>query len=52
MSKKKNLKVGTIKQSEIKVRKKNPPPSQVQRSSRDYDRKRLKRKTRQELEDA
>jgi len=50
MSKKNTIKVGTIHPGEVKVRKKNPPPTQVQKSSRDYDRKRLKPKTRKEID--
>jgi hypothetical protein len=50
MSKKK-IHIGSIKPSEVKVRKKNPPPTQVQKSPKDYDRKKLKQKTRKELND-
>jgi len=51
MTDRKTVKVGTIKQSDIKVRKKKPPPTQVQKSPKDYDRKRLKQNTRKEIED-
>jgi len=47
--KKKTVKVGAIHPGKVKVRKKNPLPSQVQKSPRDYDRKRLKQKIRKEL---
>jgi len=50
MSKKK-IHIGSIKSSEVKVRKKNPPPTQVQKSPKDYDRKRLKEETRKEIND-
>jgi len=49
MPKKKHIKVGTIKPADVKVRKKNPPAIQVQKSPKDYDRKRLKEETRKEL---
>jgi len=48
MEKKKIIKVGTIKESDLKVRKKNAPPTQVQKSPKDYDRKRLKQQDRKE----
>jgi len=51
IAKKKTIQVGTIKQSDIKVRKKNPPPTQVQKSPKDYDRKRMKEETRKEIND-
>jgi len=51
MTKKKTVKVGTIQSGDVKVRKKMPPPTQVQKSSKDYDRKRLKQKIRKEVED-
>jgi len=38
----KKIHVGTIKQSDFKVRKKSPPPTQVQKSPKDYDRKKIK----------
>ncbi|MFQ5345438.1 MAG: hypothetical protein ACE5DZ_05700 [Mariprofundus sp.] len=44
--KKKTTPVGTIKPEDIKVRKKGAPPTQVQKSSKDYNRKRLKQNTR------
>jgi len=50
MSKKK-IHIGSIKSSEVKVRKKNPPPTQVQKSPKDYDRKKLKQETRKEIND-
>ncbi|MBN4073352.1 hypothetical protein JYT48_02140 [Mariprofundus ferrooxydans] len=48
MPKKKNIKVGTTQPGDLKVRKKNPPPTQVQKSPKDYDRKKLKRQDRKE----
>jgi len=51
MIKKKPIYVGTIKELDMKVRKKNPPPTQVQQSPKEYDRKRLKQLDRQKLED-
>jgi len=51
MPKKKNIKVGVIRPDDVKVRKKNPPPTQVQKSPKDYDRKRLKQETRKEISD-
>jgi len=48
---KKKIHAGTIKSSDLKVRKKGPPPTQVQKSPNDYDRKKLKQETRKELED-
>jgi len=50
MGKKKNH-IGSIKPSEVKVRKKNPPPTQVQKSPKDYDRRKLKQEIRKELND-
>jgi len=49
MVKKKNINVGTIHPDEVKVRKKSPPPTQVQKSPKDYDRKRMKEETRKEI---
>ncbi|MFQ5344710.1 MAG: hypothetical protein ACE5DZ_01970 [Mariprofundus sp.] len=51
MAKKKAIKVGMIKHGDVKVRKKSPPPTQVQKSPKDYDRKQLKQNTRKELDD-
>jgi len=51
MPKKKHIKVGTIRPGDVKVRKKSPPPTQVQKSPKDYDRKRIKEETRKELND-
>jgi len=49
MGKKKKIHVGIIKESDLKVRKKSPPPpTQVQKSPRDYDRKKLKQQDRKE----
>jgi len=48
MTNKKTIHIGTIKESEIKVRKKLPPPTQVQKSPKDYDRKHLKQVDRKE----
>jgi len=39
MKKQKSIHIGTIKESDLKVRKKLPPPTQVQKSPKDYDRK-------------
>jgi len=44
----KKVHVGTIKRSDLKVRKKKAPPTQIQKSPRDYDRKQLKRALRRE----
>jgi len=49
MPKKKHITVGTIKPSDVKVRKKSPPPTQVQKSPKDYDRKKLKQEIRKEM---
>jgi len=46
----KPIKIGTICSQDIKVRKKLTPPTQVQKSPKDYDRKKLKKKLRKELE--
>jgi len=51
MSKKKTITVGTIKPSDVKMRKKSPPPTQVRRSPKDYDRKRMKEEARKEISD-
>jgi len=51
MPKKKSMKIGTIRPSDVKVRKKNPPATQVQKSPKDYDRKRMKEDTRTEVSD-
>ncbi|MCF6208565.1 MAG: hypothetical protein L3J61_04170 [Ghiorsea sp.] len=48
---KKVEKIGVIHPEDIKVRKKNPPPTQVQKSPKDYDRKRMKEDTRKEVND-
>jgi len=47
----KPIKIATIRAQDIKVRKKLPPPTQVQKSPKDYDRQKLKKKLRKELED-
>ncbi len=44
----KREKIGRIKPGDVKVRKKSPPPTQVQRSPKDYDRKKLKQEIRKE----
>jgi len=54
MPKKKHIKVGTVyigtvRPGDVKVRKKNPPPTQVQKSPKDYDRKRMKEEIRKEI---
>jgi len=51
MAKKRRMKVGTIRPGDVKVRKKSPPPTQVQRSPKDYDRKQRKRDDRKEMLD-
>ncbi len=51
MPKKKNIKIGTIRPGDVKVRKKSPPPTQVQKSPKDYDRKRVKKEIRKEIND-
>ena len=51
MTKKKTIHVGVIEESDLKVRKQNAPPTQVQKSSKDYDRKKMKQETRKELND-
>jgi len=51
MTKKGTIHIGTIKQSDLKVRKKNAPPTQVQKSPRDYDRKRLKQQDQTTVDD-
>ncbi|MDQ7012052.1 MAG: hypothetical protein Q9M29_09545 [Mariprofundaceae bacterium] len=51
MGKKKKIHVGTIRPGEVKVRRRSAPPTQVQKSVRDYDRKRLKEELRKEVED-
>jgi len=51
MAKKKSIKLGTIKPGDVKVRKKSPPPTQVQKSPKDYDRKKRKQGDRKELFD-
>jgi len=51
MAKKKIVKVGVIRPGDLKVRKKNPPPTQVQKSPREYDRSRIKEEARKEAED-
>jgi hypothetical protein len=47
----KKIKVGRIKVVDIKVRKKLAPPTQVQKSPKDYDRKKLKLLLRKGLDD-
>jgi hypothetical protein len=51
MAKKKSIRVGTIKPDDVKVRKKSPPQTQVQKSPKDYDRKQRKRDDRKEVFD-
>jgi len=48
---KKAEKIAVIHLEDIKVRKKSPPPTQVQKSPKDYDRKRMKEDTRKEVND-
>jgi len=52
MPKKKRVNIGTIKPNDVKVRKKSLPPTQVQKSPKDYDRKRMKEEARKEVDDA
>ena len=47
----KKIKIGVIRPEDIKVRKKSPPPTQVQKSPKDYDRKQMKKDTRKEVSD-
>jgi len=51
MPKKKRVNIGTIKPGDVKVRKKSPPPTQVQKSPKDYDRKKRKQGDRKEIND-
>jgi len=51
MTKKKTIHVGAIKESDLKVRKKFAPPTQVQKSPKDYDRKKVKQETREVVKD-
>jgi len=51
MTKKKKIHIGTIRPGDVKVRRKSVPPTRVQKSTRDYDRKRLKDRIQKELED-
>jgi len=51
MAKQKKIKIATIKPGDIKVRKKRAPPTQVQKSPKDYDRKQRKRADRKEMLD-
>jgi len=49
MGDKKIVKIGTIRPDDIKVRKKLPPATQVQKSPKDYDRQRMKAELRKEM---
>ena len=49
---KKTEKIGTVRPGDIKVRKKGPPPTRVQKSPKDYDRKREKRDLRRNMIDS
>jgi len=51
MKKKQSHRIGSIKPSDTKVRKKPVPPTQVQKSLKEYDRKRLKEQVRKEVDD-
>ncbi|MDX8414260.1 MAG: hypothetical protein R8J85_09260 [Mariprofundales bacterium] len=51
MSGKKRIKIGTIRAGDIKVRKALPPATQVQKSPKAYDRKRIKSVLRREMDD-
>ncbi|MDQ6950215.1 MAG: hypothetical protein Q9M26_00960 [Mariprofundales bacterium] len=51
MSGKKCIKIGTIRAGDIKVRKTLPPATQVQKSPKAYDRKRIKLVLRREMDD-
>lgn len=48
---KKRIHVGTIRPGDTKVRKKSALPTQIQKSAKEYDRKRLKEELRREAED-
>ncbi|MDX8409526.1 MAG: hypothetical protein R8J84_05715 [Mariprofundales bacterium] len=52
MGGKKRIKIGTIRAGDIKVRKKLPPATQVQKSAKAYDRKRIKEALSKGLDDA
>ncbi len=51
MSGKKKIRIGTIRPGDIKVRRKLPPATRVQKSVRDYDRNRMKEELRKEVMD-
>jgi hypothetical protein len=51
MPKKKKIHIGTIHPDDVKVRKKPAPPTRVQKSVKEYDRKRLKEQDQKELDD-
>jgi len=51
MSRKKTVRIGTIRPEDVKARKKSAPPTRIQKSTREYDRKHLKEEIRKELED-
>jgi len=48
MSKRARIHVGNLKPEDIKVRKSGGRPTQVQKSPKDYDRKKLKQQDRKE----
>ncbi len=50
MPKKKRIHVGTIKSSDLKVRKKPAPPAQPHKSPKDYDRQRIRQQDRSDIE--
>ncbi|WP_201265613.1 hypothetical protein [Mariprofundus sp. EBB-1] len=47
----KTINVGTIRPGDLKVREKSLPPTQVQKSPKDYDRKRMKENALKEIND-
>jgi len=49
---KKTEKIGTIRPEDVKVRKKMPPATQVQKSPKDYDRLKVKKETNQLLDES
>jgi len=51
MPRKKKVHVGTIRPADVKARKKSAPPTRIQKSLKDYDRKHVKEQTRKEVED-
>ncbi len=48
---KRRIHIGRIRIGDLKVRKKSPPPTQVQKSPKNYDRNKLKREICREFRD-